>query len=153
MAKIGEKFTFATLSPRPAAAGQARRLRPCRISRCPSSMDPSGVIAGLSFIRWLTPPPRPRSGRLDGKVLRIMEATGDELWRKTFPQGFGPDLYYDKESGTRLWFGDLGHLHRNFTVMPIGLPPPGPVRNRPRREKAGNTALSVEVPSACVVAS
>ncbi len=51
--------------------------------------------------------PQPRFGRLDGSVLRIMDADGKELWTKTFPAGFGPDWYYAPNMGPRLWFADL----------------------------------------------
>lgn len=51
--------------------------------------------------------PQPQFGRLDGSVLRIMNADGKELWSKSFPEGFGPDWYYAPGMGPRLWFADL----------------------------------------------
>jgi hypothetical protein len=50
---------------------------------------------------------QPRYGRLDGPVLRIMNADGKELWSKTFPEGLGPDWFYAPNMGPRLWFADL----------------------------------------------
>jgi len=85
------------------------------------------VTAGvLSFavymvIRTLAMPDQPRLGRLDGSTLIAMNAKGRELWRKTFPEGFGPDTYYGKEAGTRVWFADLegrGHTSVLFSYLP-----------------------------------
>lgn len=77
--------------------------------------------AGLFSIRMLIPTPQPRSGRLDGKVLRIMDAAGKELWSKAFPKGFGPDSYYEKDKETRIWFADLegkGYISVLFSYLP-----------------------------------
>lgn len=79
------------------------------------------TMAGLFSIRMFIPTPQPRSGRLDGKVLRIMDVAGKELWSKAFPQGFGPDSYYEKDTGTRIWFADLegkGHTSVLFSYLP-----------------------------------
>ncbi len=79
------------------------------------------AIAGLFSIRVLMPTAQPRSGRLDATALRIMDGEGRELWSKNFPQGFGPDLYYDKDNGTRIWFADLegkGHTSVLFSYLP-----------------------------------
>jgi hypothetical protein len=64
---------------------------------------------------------RPQSGRLDGTALRIMDADGNELWSKSFPEGFTTDWYFAKGLGTRLWFGDLegkGHTSVLFLYAP-----------------------------------
>ena len=79
------------------------------------------AIMGLFSIRMLTPTPQPRSGRLDGNVLRIMDRDGKELWSKNFPLGFGADSYYEKSNGTRIWFADLegkGHTSVLFSYLP-----------------------------------
>ncbi len=86
-----------------------------------SAIAAAFAIVGLFSIRMLTPAPQPRSGRLDGKVLRIMDRDGKELWSKNFPQGFGPDVYYDKDNGPRIWFADLGgngHTSVLFSYLP-----------------------------------
>ena len=86
-----------------------------------SALAAAFVILGLFSIRILTPTPQPRSGRLDGKVLRIVDRDGKELWSKNFPQGFGPDLYYEKDTPARLWFADLegkGHTSVLFSYLP-----------------------------------
>ena len=86
-----------------------------------SAIAAAFVIMGLFSIRMLTPTPQPRSGRLDGKELRIMDRDGKELWSKNFPQGFGPDSYYEKDNGTRIWFADLegkGHTSVLFSYLP-----------------------------------
>jgi len=66
---------------------------------------------------------QPQSARLDGTVLRIMDADGKELWSKNFPLGFGPAWYYEKENGPRIWFEDLegeGHVSVLFAYSPAG---------------------------------
>ena len=83
-----------------------------------------GVVAYLS-IRMLTGDNRPQFGRLDGSMLTIVNAEGKELWRKPFPEGFGPDWYYAQGLATRLWFGDLegkGHTSVLFVYSPAGGP-------------------------------
>jgi hypothetical protein len=68
-------------------------------------------IGAYIFIRMLTGDVRPQFGRLDGSTLTIMNAEGKELWRKAFPEGFGPDWYYAKGVAhiglTRIWFVDV----------------------------------------------
>lgn len=79
------------------------------------------AILGLFLIRMLLPIPQPRFGRLDGKALRITDREGKELWSKNFSHGFGPDLYYDRGNGTRVWFADLegkGHTSVLFSYLP-----------------------------------
>lgn len=78
------------------------------------------IVAYLSF-RALTVPGQPKSGRLDGSALVIMNAEGKELWRKTFPNGFGPDTYYTQGLASRIWFADLegkGHTSVLFSYLP-----------------------------------
>lgn len=82
------------------------------------------ITSYLSF-RALTVYPQPQSGRLDGSVLRIMDADGKELWNKTFPDGFATGQFYQPGvwgtgSPTRIWFGDLertGHNNVLFTYL------------------------------------
>src|SRR5438445_4029542 len=51
------------------------------------------ILAYISFpLLWVHD--EPKLGRLDGSALVIMNAEGKELWRKVFPDGFGPDWYY-----------------------------------------------------------
>src|SRR5713101_9340479 len=45
-------------------------------------------IVGYASMRMLTAHDQPRSGRLEGSTLTIMNAEGKELWRKSFPEGF-----------------------------------------------------------------
>jgi hypothetical protein len=93
-------------------------------------------IVGYVSLRFLTADDRPRSGRLDGSTLTILNAEGKELWKKTFPDGFSTDWYYEqgigtgngfstawygKGGGTRIWFGDLegkGHASVLFSYLP-----------------------------------
>jgi len=80
------------------------------------------AIAASVFIRSLGVPPQPRSGRMDGTVLRIYDAAGKELWAKSFPEGFGPDWYYNETLwGPHIWFADLegkGHTSVLFSYSP-----------------------------------
>ncbi len=64
-------------------------------------------IVGYASMRMLTAHDQPRSGRLEGSALTIMNAEGKELWRKSFPEGFASDWYYERGIATRIWFGDL----------------------------------------------
>ena len=79
------------------------------------------AFTGHFLLSMLLPSPQPRMGRLDGTRLRIMGADGKELWSKEFAQGFGPDSYYEKDNGTRIWFLDLegkGHTSVLFSYLP-----------------------------------
>jgi len=81
-----------------------------------------GIVAYVS-LRILAARPRPQFGRLDGTVLRIMGAEGQELWSKNFPEGFGPDWYYQKGAEGHIWFEDLegkGHASVLFVYSPAG---------------------------------
>ena len=78
-------------------------------------------IVGYVSIRMLTAQDQPRSWRLDGSTLTIMNAEGKELWRKVFPEGLSGDWYYDKSQPARIWFGDLegqGHTDVLFLYLP-----------------------------------
>ncbi|HEY6945140.1 MAG TPA: hypothetical protein VI431_08360 [Candidatus Acidoferrum sp.] len=78
-----------------------------------------GFLAYTSF-RLLRVPDQPKLSRLDGSALVIMNAEGKELWRKTFPHGFGPDSYYAQGVGSRVWFADLdgkGHTNVLFSYV------------------------------------
>jgi hypothetical protein len=78
-------------------------------------------IAGYFSIRMLTADNQPKFGRLDGSALVILNAEGKELWRKVFPEGFGPSWYYAQGIENRIWFGDLegkGHTAVLFLYSP-----------------------------------
>jgi hypothetical protein len=84
-----------------------------------AAMVALGMVAYFS-IRTLTADIRPQSGRLDGALLRIMDAEGEELWNKSFPDGFSTDWYYTKAAGQRIWFVDLegkGHTSVLFSYL------------------------------------
>jgi hypothetical protein len=81
-----------------------------------------GVLAIAAYVatRILPIPDQPRSGRMDGSKLIVADAKGKELWSKNFPGGFGPDWYYRKDFGTRIWFADLenkGHTSVLFSYL------------------------------------
>ena len=83
-----------------------------------------GAVAYFS-IRLLAVHDQPQFGRLDGSTLAIMNAEGKELWRKAFPEGFGPDWYYAEGLATRIWFADLegkGHTSVLFVYSPAASP-------------------------------
>jgi hypothetical protein len=80
-------------------------------------------IARYISIRVLAVQGEPKSGRLDGSTLAIMNAEGKELWRKVFPEGLGRYWGYndEKEFGPRIWFADLegkGHTSVLFSYLP-----------------------------------
>jgi len=78
------------------------------------------AIVGYVSIRMLTAHGQPKFGRLDGAVLKITDADGNELWTQSFPDGFATDWYYDKAAGTRIWFADLegkGHTSVLFSYL------------------------------------
>lgn len=78
------------------------------------------VVVPMTLRTWMIPD-QPRFGRLDGTSLVIVNAKGRELWRKSFPEGFGPDSYYGRENGPRIWFADLegkGHTSVLFSYLP-----------------------------------
>jgi hypothetical protein len=84
-----------------------------------------GVTASVS-IQFLTAHGQPHSARLDGASLVIMDAEGKELWRKVFPEGFGPDWFYSQGVRTRIGFGDLegqGHTSVLFIYSPAAPQP------------------------------
>jgi len=77
------------------------------------------VLSSLMFIPIAHK--QPQSARLDGTVLRVMDARGKQLWSKSFPQGFRTDSYYKKDSGPPVWFADLegeGHVSVLFAYAP-----------------------------------
>jgi hypothetical protein len=80
-------------------------------------------FVGYFSVRMLAVTDQPKLGRLDGSTLTVLNAEGKELWRKTFPEGFGPDWYYnEKEFGPRIWFADLegkGHTSVLFSYLPV----------------------------------
>jgi hypothetical protein len=80
------------------------------------------VLALLAYIgfRTLGTDRAPQSARVDGLTLIVMNARGQELWRKSFPQGFWSD-YYTDNLAARIWFGDLdgdGHTKVLFLYHP-----------------------------------
>ena len=80
-----------------------------------------GIVANFSF-RSLSVHGEPAFGRLDGSTLKIVNAEGKELWRKVFPEGFGPDSYYVGGLASRLWIADLegkGHSSVLFSYLPL----------------------------------
>jgi hypothetical protein len=77
-------------------------------------------IGTFISISLLTSHGQPKFARLDGSVLRVTDAEGKELWSKSFPDGFSTDWYYDKATGTRIWFADLegkGHPSVLFSYL------------------------------------
>ena len=80
------------------------------------------ILAAVAVLVFLPRPHlQPQSARLDGTVLRIMDAQGKQLWTKRFPEGFRTDWYYKKDSGPPVWFADLegqGHVSVLFAYAP-----------------------------------
>jgi len=79
-----------------------------------------GIVAYVSF-RVLAVHDEPKFGRLDDSALAIFDKDGKELWRKVFPDGFGPDWYSAQGLPAPVWFGDLegkGHTSVLFVYRP-----------------------------------
>jgi hypothetical protein len=119
-----------TVELRPAGKDQrsAPRLSARKNPKLIAAIAAIGMVAYVS-IRVLTADHQPRSGRLDGLTLTIMNAEGKELWRKTFPEGLrkafpeglSGDWYYGQGLTTRIWFADLegkGHVDVLFLYLP-----------------------------------
>jgi hypothetical protein len=87
-----------------------------------------GAIAALGIVvyflvRVLARHDQPQSIRMDGSTLTALNAEGNEIWRKVFPEGFSTDWYYDPALGSRFWIGDLdgdGHSSVLFLYLPGG---------------------------------
>jgi hypothetical protein len=78
-------------------------------------------IASYLSIEILTVREQPKFGRLDGSALAIFNKDGKELWRKVFPDGFGPDWYWAQGLASHMWVGDLegkGHASVLFVYSP-----------------------------------
>jgi len=81
-----------------------------------------GSVAYVA-IRVLAAHNEPKFGRLDGSALAIFDKDGKELWRKVFPDGFGPDSYSAQGLPAPVWFADLegkGHTSVLFIYAPAG---------------------------------
>jgi hypothetical protein len=82
-------------------------------------------VMGYVSIRLRAMPEQPNSARLEGSALVVMNGEGKELWRKTFPDGIGPDWYYSVYLHTPVWFADLdgrGHTSVLFIYSPATHP-------------------------------
>jgi hypothetical protein len=104
---------------------QAKLSRGVKIMGATATLGAALGIVAFIFIRFLAVHDQPKVGRLDGSMLAIMNAEGKELWRKTFPEGFGPEWYYAQATTTRMWFGDLegkGHTSVLFVYAPAASP-------------------------------
>ncbi|HYL64932.1 MAG TPA: hypothetical protein VE077_20140 [Candidatus Methylomirabilis sp.] len=108
------------------AAGDRRpgvQANPRRVLKTIGTIAAVGVLCIVAYVamRILGMPDQPRLGRLDASKLVVTNAEGKELWSKSFPKGFGPDTYYGKEFGTKIWFADLegkGHTSVLFSYLP-----------------------------------
>ncbi len=72
----------------------------------------AAILAAVFIVSHIMAPDRPQSARLDGSTLVVMNAKGEDLWRKGFSDGFWPE-YYNQGLSQRMWFGDLqgkGHF-------------------------------------------
>ena len=82
------------------------------------------AVAVFIVIRIWPGHPQPQFARMEGTMLRVFDADGKELWSKNFPDGFGPDWYYNEKLwGPHVWFADLegnGHTSVLFSYSPAG---------------------------------
>jgi len=106
----------------PAAPEPATRHSPLKIAGAIVALGAALGIVGYISIRMLGVTDEPKLGRLDGSALVIMNAEGKELWRKTFPHGFGTESHYAEGLSSRIWFADLegkGHVSVLFSYLPV----------------------------------
>jgi hypothetical protein len=104
--------------PRPPAPANPRRW--LKIALVIGAVCTAAAIA----ILIMSEDHRPQFGRLDGPVLTILNAKGQELWHRSFPDGFWSD-YYAQGLDQRLWIGDLdgdGHAEVLFLYGPADSP-------------------------------
>jgi len=100
---------------------QAASPRRLKIMAAITATAAIGVAAYLIF-RMFTVVDQPQSARLDGSMLIVMNAKGEDLWRKTLPDGFSTE-YYSQGLAPRMWFGDLdgdGRSEVLFLYNPAG---------------------------------
>lgn len=79
------------------------------------------VVAGYFGFRQIGRHGEPKSARIEGTSLVILSADGREQWRKNFPDGFGPESYYEHGLASRIWFADLegkGQVSVLFSYLP-----------------------------------
>ncbi|MGA8223938.1 MAG: hypothetical protein WB780_19975 [Candidatus Acidiferrales bacterium] len=111
----------ATAEEHPASVVVATRFNAVKIVGAILGLGASLGILAYIFIRMPAVTDQPRLGRLDGSALVIMNAEGKELWRKTFPHGFGTESHYAEGLASRIWFADLegkGHVSVLFSYLP-----------------------------------
>lgn len=104
-------------------AGRAGSRRGLKIGAGIAALSVAGLAAYVTIRMLVLLPDQPKVGKLDGSALVIMNADGKELWRKVFPEGFGPDWYYAQWQPAHIWFGDLegkGHTSVLFSYAPVG---------------------------------
>lgn len=102
---------------------QASRLSVLKIMAAVAGI----AIATFIFPRIVAKDSRPQAGRLEGSTLIISNAKGDELWRKSFPEGFSRGYYeqassslpsrYEQSAPPRMWFGDLEGKGRSDVLL------------------------------------
>lgn len=128
MGAVDSVESHSNLFPQRRGSWKLFRQHPYAAKILPIAIAIAAVLSITAYlaIRAFTAYPRPRSGRLDGNVLRIMDADGRELWNKTFPDGFANDgQFYQPDLWgpgvpTRIWFGDLdqsGHVSVLFSYL------------------------------------
>ncbi len=93
-------------------AGPRRRLKII------AAIAAVAAIGGAFYLlyRMFTVVDQPQSARLDGSTLIVMNAKGEDLWRKNFPEGFSPS-YYEKGLARRSWIGDLDGKGRSDVLF------------------------------------
>jgi hypothetical protein len=94
--------------PTPASGSAASNAIPRGHLKLFAAVVSAAILAIVAFvtIRMLAAPDPPQSARLDGSTLIVMNAKGQDLWRKAFPDGFSLD-YYSQGVALRMWLGDL----------------------------------------------
>lgn len=119
-AKARERSKPAVIEPAPGPSAHSSSLLTAGIA-----LAAIILVVGGAYIMARAKVPQPRFGRIDGSVLRIMDAGGKQLWTRSFPEGIGPAWYYDQAADGRIWFADLegkGHTSVLFSYSPAAQP-------------------------------
>lgn len=64
------------------------------------------AVAAFAFFRMRSPDGPPVTARIDGNTLVVVNAKGEQLWTRGFPDGFWAD-FYRNGLAPDMWFGDL----------------------------------------------
>jgi len=75
------------------------------------------LAKGSTPMRMSAADDQPNGAVLDGGTIAAVNASGKQLWRRSFPDGFWKE-FYEPGLATRMWFGDLdGSGHSSVLLL------------------------------------